>query len=265
MTSQTVTSSLVQTGLTAHQASLYEALIKSGPLPASKVAMQAHLSRPLAYKILAELEEMGLVEKNDQPASVALFAAAHPLKLKEIADKRFDTAQNAKNALQDTLAKLVSDFNTVSGQPGVRIMEGARGVADVYEDILNEGQPILLMRSYLDDTRPELASLVEKQLREQIRQGIHTRALTPPENVPPTTYKASDTKNLVERRVLPAESFALPAQIIMYAHKVAITSYQDPMITTIIENPAIATTFEVLFESLWQSAGIDDVYSGKTQ
>ncbi|HEY4520930.1 MAG TPA: hypothetical protein VJL57_00845 [Candidatus Paceibacterota bacterium] len=75
-----------------------------------------------------ELISLGLVEKHEAPRSVARFAAAHPLKLKEIAENRFEQAQNAKMAVDGTLSKLISDFNLQSGKPGVRFFEGVEGV-----------------------------------------------------------------------------------------------------------------------------------------
>jgi hypothetical protein len=42
-----------------------------------------------------------------------------------------------------------------------------------------------------------------------------------------------------------------PAQVVIYGNKVALTSFGDCMITTIIEDPSITKTFNMLFEVLW--------------
>lgn len=55
-------------GLTRDQAALYEVLIKNGPLPASKAAQRAAISRTLSYKVLDELLEKKLVEKKEKKA-----------------------------------------------------------------------------------------------------------------------------------------------------------------------------------------------------
>ena len=89
---------LTQTGLTKDQSAVYETLVKKGALPASDAAFAAGISRPLAYKILDELLETGLVEK-DESRKVARFTPAHPLKLKEVVEKRLAQAQNAQTAL----------------------------------------------------------------------------------------------------------------------------------------------------------------------
>lgn len=250
-TSEISRQALVQAGLSDAQASIYEALIHYGPQRATKVAFLAGVPRTLSYKVLDELEVQGLVAKKDEPGAVALFTPAHPLKLKELAERRLEDAKVAKQALDSTLAKLISDFNTVAGAPGVRILEGVAGVAELYEDELNERQPIRLIRSPRDDDVPELRDLVKKQLQDQVKLGISVRIIAP---FNPLTDYSKDKERLLERRIVPANDFPIPAQLAIYANKVALTSYEKPLITTVIENIPIRATFEIMFEYMWRMA-----------
>ncbi len=245
---------LVQSGLSSQQAALYTVLVKHGSLPASRASSLAGISRTLAYKVLDELEIIGLITKKDEKGSVARFSAAHPLKLKEFTEKRLNEAKDAKIALEGTLSSLISDFNTVAGQPGVRILEGIAGIGELYEDQLNERQPIRLIRSPQDDVIPELKGMVQKQILEQAKLGISVRAITPLTKSTPFRIISSDKERLVERRIIPIEIFSLPAQVVIYANKVAITSYEGLVMTTLIENVAIKRTFEILFEYIWNKA-----------
>jgi sugar-specific transcriptional regulator TrmB len=244
---------LVQSGLSASQSALYEVLIQNGPLTATRAAFLASVPRTLSYKVLDELQELGLISKKDEPG-VALFSPAHPLKLKELAEKRLTEAKDAKVALDSALSKLISDFNTVAGQPGVRILEGVRGVAELYEDQLNEGQPIKLIRSPKDDDVPELQALVRRQIEEQKKLGISVRVIAPMTPGTPKKVIERDADRGVERRIVPRDEFSIPAQVVIYANKVALTSYDGQIITTIIENTAIRQTFEILFEYMWKMA-----------
>ncbi len=250
-TSEVSRQALVQAGLTPHQAAVYEALIQHGPQKATKVAFLAGVPRTLSYKVLDELEAQELVAKKDEPGKVSLFVPAHPLKLKELMDRRLEEAKGAKVALEGTLGKLISDFNTAAGSPGVRILEGVAGVSELYEDQLNEGQPILLMRSPLDDDRLELSDLVQRQIAEQIKMGISVRVIAPMTPGTPAKVLSKDKERLVERRIVPREVFPIPAQVAIYANKVALTSYEGVLMTTIIENTAIRQTFELIFEYMW--------------
>ncbi|HEY5383564.1 MAG TPA: helix-turn-helix domain-containing protein [Candidatus Paceibacterota bacterium] len=248
---------LVEGGLNINQAKLYETIVRNGKLPASHAARLANVPRTLGYKALQELEVLGLIEKEDLPGNVATFTAAHPFKFKELVDKRYEKAKDAKNAVEGVLGKLISDFNTKSGAPGLRILEGIAGVGELYEDILNERQPIKLIRSPEDNRHPQLAGMVQKQIEEQKKLGIQTQAITALAEGTPVEIIAFDSERLVTRRIVPREKLAVPAQIIIYANKVAITAYEDAIITTIIENPAIRKTFEMVFDYLWGSAEQD--------
>ncbi len=251
VSSEVVRQALTQSGLSPGQSALYEALIQHGPLTATRLSFLAGVPRTLSYKLLGELEALELVTKSDKPGEIALFVGAHPLKLKELADKRIEEAKNAKNALDSALTKLISDFNTVAGQPGVRILEGMSGIAELYEDQLNERQPLKLVRSVKDRDEPGLKELIARQMAERVKLGITTRAITPLVKGAPYWVIEPDQKNLVERRMVPAERMSVPAQVFIYANKVAVTSYDGPIITTLIENMAIRQTFEILFEYIW--------------
>lgn len=240
---------LVEGGLTLNQAKMYEIIVRQGKLPASHAARLANVPRTLGYKALQELQVLGLIEKEDALGKVATFSAAHPFKFKEIVDKRYGQAKDAKNAVEGVLSKLISDFNTRSGAPGLRILEGISGIAELYEDELNERQPIRLIRSPKDDDFPELKPLVQNQIKEQLRLNISVRVIAP---LNPRTMYSLDKEFNIERRIIPPGEFAIPAQIAIYANKVAITSYELPLITTLIENVPIRQTFEILFEYIWK-------------
>jgi sugar-specific transcriptional regulator TrmB len=260
---------LVQAGLTPHQAAVYEALIQHGPQKATKVAFLASVPRTLSYKMLDELEAEGLVVKKDEPGKVSVFTPAHPLKLKELADKRLEEAKDAKTALDSTLSRLISDFNTVSGQPGVRILEGVRGIEEMLEDQLNEGQPVQLIRSPKDIETKELDLLMNSHVNERVKSGLTVRSIGGYSSFYTPAFLASDKERGVERRIVPEEALPIPAAVAIYANKVAITAYEGGIITTIIENKAIQETFGLIFEYLWQMSEpehvqiVKDIYKNR--
>jgi sugar-specific transcriptional regulator TrmB len=114
-TSEGVRHALVQAGLTPHQATIYEVLTQRGPQKATRLAFLAGVPRTLSYKVLEELEAEGLVVKNDAPGRASLFSPAHPIKLKELADRRLEEAKEAKTALEGALSSLIRDFDAILG------------------------------------------------------------------------------------------------------------------------------------------------------
>ena len=124
------THAMVQGGLSLHQAALYECLVRRGALTASKASFLAGVPRTLAYKVLGELQKLGLVIKKDEKGSVARFTAAHPFKLKEFADKKLEEAKGAKIALETAILKLEEEFHAVSKTPEMYVLEGISKLVD---------------------------------------------------------------------------------------------------------------------------------------
>lgn len=251
-------SELESCGLSTNQATVYLALLTRGTLPASKLVAYTPFSRPMIYRILDELAVLELIEKLETPGSVAKFQCSHPIKLRRLADKWRAETEQKSIALERVLGTLVSDYSTFSDRPGVRILQGLSGVTELYEDILNERQNILLLRSPNDNSFPELHSLVIKQIIDQTKLRICTRAITPFTNETKEEITETDTNNMVERRLVWLEQFDIPAQIIIYADKVAITAFDSDLMTTIIQNTSISSSFRAVFEFLWQAAYTSD-------
>ena len=244
---------LEQIGLTRDQSLTYELLVKKGALPASIIARRTKIPRTLVYVVLSQLQELGLVTKNEEKGTVTTFAATHPFKLQSLAQEKLENAERAKQSVDGVLATLISDFNVTNGSPGVRILNDITGIKELYKDILNEKQPVRLIRSPHDKRFPELKKLVNAHIQEQAHLGITSRVITPIRDTDITKALAEDKKVLRERRILKSDHFKPEAQMLIYANKVAFTAYNESIITTIIENKDIHTTCSLLFEYIWET------------
>ncbi len=253
MTDQSYLPSLTQAGLTPQQAAVYETLVKMGATPARKLALESKLSRPLAYKVLDELIEQGLVEKQDKPGAVAKFLAAHPLKLKEIADKRFEAAQTAKIALDGAMGKLISDFNLQSGKPGVRFFEGREGVKEVLWDTLTSKERL---RSYAD------IEAIAKYARDINTEYVNARkkydvkkdmiVLDTPGS---RQFLGARYPEIIDIRLIKMEEAPFQSVMHIYDNKISyITLGESQMIGVIISDPRIYVTHRYLFDFAWRQA-----------
>lgn len=249
---------LTRVGLKADQAEVYVTLLSRGKTTASKLATFTSLTRPLTYKVLDELISLNLVEKIDEPGSVTHFSTTHPLKLREFIDQKRSEVEQKHTTLEGVLGQLISDYTVMSNRPGVRILQGLPGIDELYEDILNENKPISLIRSPQDDHFPELYSKVLKQIKSQVTAGITTRAITPFVDETKEEITKTDAQNLVTRHLVNMETFNIPAQIMIYADKVAITAFDNELVTTIIQNEAISKTFSLMFEFIWNALENED-------
>lgn len=249
---------LIQIGLTEDQALVYATMLQIGVLPASKIAIKSGLSRPLTYKLLDELIGLKLVLKRDEVGMVARFSAEHPLKLRELIDQKREQVTKNATTLEGVMSTLISTYTTLSGKPGVRILAGISGIQELYDDILNENKDIFLIRSPKDVSHPELGSIVENQIDARVKLGIHTQTITPLTNETHEELTTWDSVHLVSRRLTLLEKLNIPAQIIIYGNKVAITAYEGELMTTIIDNQAICASFRILFAFMWQTLETED-------
>lgn len=244
--------SLVRTGLTPHQATLYAALVQKGTVAASKIALEAKLSRPLTYRVLDELIDLGLVEKIDKPRAVAKFNALHPIKLKEMADIRFTAAQEAKAAVDSSLSKLISDYNLQSGKPGVRFFEGLEGVREVLNDSLTARGEIYSYAD-LESIEKHISEINKQYVREREKRQIKKKGI-----VVDTSFARNFLRNyapgVTETKLIKESAVPFQTVMQMYDGKVSyITLSDETMIGVIIADPRICEMHRALFLYTWRT------------
>ncbi len=242
---------LEQLGLSHEQSLVYLALLEHGYLKAGSIPRYTNLKRGLIYKILEQLIELGLVEKHGSDSEVARFAPLSPEGLRVFVENEFSRAREREEMLDSVFGNLKSQFNLLSGKPSVMYYEGINGLKKLYADINYTGDNILLIRSHFDNSYPEIGEVVVQQIKEQVANNIHTRALTPFVKETKNSVLMNDKNNLVERRILEKDELKVPSQIIIYGKKVSFTSFEKEIATSIIEDESVSTTMRVIFEHLW--------------
>ncbi|PIQ68732.1 MAG: hypothetical protein COV91_02530 [Candidatus Taylorbacteria bacterium CG11_big_fil_rev_8_21_14_0_20_46_11] len=246
--------SLGACGLSAEQAKIYLFLLGNGMSPAKGISLKTGIGRPLTYKILEQLTELLLVEKREDVGKVTFFRPCHPKRLKELASKRKEEMEHSSLGLQSALGLLTSQFNALQDKPNIKFFEGEEGIKHVYEDILATGRDIVIITSPIHEGRQEVLHLIKEQVKKQAEQNIKTRAITPHHEGKITAMPIDeDEKHLITRKMVPSEKLNIPAQIIVYEDKVAITNFKESLVTVLVESKYIAETFRIMFEYIWDS------------
>ncbi len=244
------TKTLEHLGLTAEQAQVYSTLITFGTLPARKISLETQIKRSLVYKILRQLIALGLVEEMSSPAVVTKFSALHPSQLEKLLNHKKADLDLAAAAMEQALGVLTSQYNLTHHKPNVRFYEGMAGLKALYQDILRTGADIRLIRSPLDNDTPERDKFIAEQIKKQVAKNIKARIISSRSANPQNVER--DRVNLVTRCHAPKEQLEMTAQVLIYANKVALTSFDQFSITTIIEDEQIAKSFGAIFEALWE-------------
>ncbi len=247
---------LIALGLSKEETEIYLALLSKGALSVSEIAKGTKVKRTYVYKICEDLLAKGLISISNKNKGVT-YAPLSPDYLLSIAQKKKQEADVTQQKIESLLNSLKEKYKAVEEKPIVQVFESIEGLKKIYKDILEEKSDILLLRSYYDDKRPDLDSVVMKQVGRQVSAGIHVRTITPLEKTTKSMYKNFDKKNLVDRHIINSTKFELASQILIYNEKVAIISLKKNIISTLIDNKDISDTFKTLFEYLWKKTEIE--------
>ena len=244
---------LIQAGLSPEQARVYEALIQKGLSPASDTARKAGISRTLTYKVLSELAGLGLVEKHEDAGKIARFIAAHPLKLKELVEKRQQEAKDALQALEGVLGAMTSNYNIAGGRPGIEFFEGMKGIETVLNDTFSAKEVIYTYADLksIDDVYRDLnKEYVEKRKRLNIeKRGI--LADTPFTRNMLAKYDTTVT----DSRLITYDESPSKTVIQMYDGKTSyiVMDRKEP-VSIIVHDANITAAHRAIFEALWNHA-----------
>lgn len=246
---------LTQAGLSAEQARLYESLVKNGPSLASDASRRASVSRTLGYKVLGELIGFGLVDKKEDAGKVAIFTAAHPLKLKELIEKREQQAKDALTALEGVLGQMTSEYNIAGGRPGVQFYEGIKGIREVAWDTLTAKEE-LRMFADVEAIRKYIPELNAEYVAERKKRGIKKKTIV----LDTAGYRESlkgGPPDLTDTRLIKTDQPPFRSDMHIYDGKVSYITFSDTrLIGIIISDPQIYATHKYLFDFVWEKAEV---------
>ena len=101
--------------------------------------------------------------------------------------------------------------------------------------------------------------LIRDFREKRAAKGIKTVALTPAtEHARQYAADGTDEKYLFERTMMPEDAYMSPVEIMIYGKKVALISYGEEEIVTLITSPLIAAAFREIFLMLrdyWRRRG----------
>ena len=238
-------------GLSAEKTTIYLTLLDQGPQTAISLAKLTGIKRTYIYHLCQELMKDNLL-KLTLKGRTTFFTPLSPDILLTKAEEKRAQAKTALISLESLLPDLQAKYRIIDTKPSVTYYEGLEGIKKMYQDIIKTGETDLLFRSIHDESNPEAAEILFQHMVERSKAGIHTKAITPFVEVGIQNYLHHDQEHLFERHFTKNPKYLFPCQIIVYGTKVAITSFQD-LLTTTLDNPLISKTFSQLFDILWES------------
>lgn len=248
-------------GLNENEAVIYEYLLKHGKVKAGDIIKNTDLKRGVVYLVLSDLVRKNLVSEEKVgskglpgKAIVSEFSPQHPESLRFYLENQEKKIRQASNVLESNLSMLVSDFNLVSGRPGVRYFEGLKGVKKVLDDTLTSHEKIIYTYSDIEAIVKYIDKLNSSYVKEREKAEIQKKAI-----MIDSPFARGYLKNYhtgtTETRFIDRGLFPFNTLMHIYDNKVAyVTLSESSMIGIIIEDKNIYQMHKSLFEFNWSHA-----------
>ena len=246
--------------LTPGESIIYEYLLKNGESPAGEIIKKTTLKRGLVYKVLGNLKEKGLViEKKSVPSKkqgkrkISHFLPNHPEKLREFIENEKKKLNQVKNTLEATMPSIISDFNLISGKPGVRFFEGIEGIKKVLDDTLTSKETIYSysdIEAIVKYTKKINTAYIKRRAELKIKKrGIIV------DSPFARSYLKEYFLDVTENRFISNEIFPFNSVMQIYDNKVAYISLSEKTkIALLIEDKNIYKMHRSLYELTWKHA-----------
>lgn len=240
---------LKRIGLDDKQVAVYLALLRLGPSPVRKIALEAKVNRGTTYDILKGLMRLGLVSYYHQDKHM-YFVCEDPGALVSVVAEKRKELQRIDGELQNIIPELRSFLDRGTEKPVVKYYEGYRGVRSILEDVVKTVADLGAPKEYViyssSTIRPFLYQAFPDYTENRIAKGIRVKAIA--------IGEGGELKGLDQRKWLSKDE-GVPTYTLIYGNKVAMISVdakRNPL-GVLIEDPAIATTQQLIFRRLWDA------------
>jgi HTH-type transcriptional regulator, sugar sensing transcriptional regulator len=241
---------LKKIGLSDKEAKVYVALLELGKASVQDIAKKAGVNRATTYLMIEALQGRGLAYKA-QVGRRAHFAANSPEKLTHVLDEKRKKLEDEAEDIKELLPELKALYSDSPEKPKIRFYEGKEGIKEILNDVFESGVKEF-KEIYSADAVRNILSKEEGEavLERRIKLGIRARTLYT-RNAGPFT----EIPQLLKMKYVLGDSFPILSDIIIYGNRVALFAFHGKHIGLILEDAAVAKTFDSLFELAWLANG----------
>lgn len=247
---QSLYNSLRELGITEHEADLYITSLALGPSPLSKIAEQMKISRPNVYKLIAKLEERGLVAIAGRAKYSRAFTVESPAIVLNHLRKKREGMATLDHSLASAMPDLLALFHQGGAPTKIKIIQGEVELKKLFFQILEEEKVQSDFYGSAKDFIGFFSWATEREwIKERNKKGIKIRSLLLPSEEA-ATLMPDDDKELREIRVVRGlVPFVTGFQL--FANKVIIWQPKAPL-AVLIEDEYIVAMLKSTFNHLWE-------------
>lgn len=240
-----IKNTLVDFGLSEHEALVYLAALSLGPSTANEIAKHSGVKRTTIYPVVESLKRKGImnIEVNGLKKSIV---AENPEKLEQIIEQK-------KARLIGMIPELTAIQSLKNNESFIKYYEGIQGVKTVYDSILDGLKPgddyliISDMERFLKMDKPYFTNFIEK------RAKLNLKVRTIIQDTADAHYYKNIERNTNQEIKIFDKSVDLKANLVILPNKIVITQIVEPIVSILIENKSIVEMHRQQFEIIWNS------------
>jgi sugar-specific transcriptional regulator TrmB len=248
---QTELTQLKEIGLTDGEVKVYLALLKLDLTKTGKLATTAKVSSSKVYKILARLEQKGLVS-HVQKDGVTFYRGLEPRRLLDYIDEEKKQLDEKKELVENLLPSLEKQMHSVMGTQAT-VYTGFKAISNFFRNILDElkeGDVYYVIGARYVEELPEQMRFFYKY--HQLRALKKIKVMMLANNEIRGTIVAT-IKNVSEIRFLP-DYLISNMQITFYKNKTMVIVWVKEPVAFLIESEEVRKSFDKYFNAFWKIA-----------
>lgn len=239
----------IAAGLSELEANCYKQLLERGELSPPQVAEILGISRQNSYLLLAKLERLGVVTKDERHNKLR-YSPANPKILTKLCALNIRDLENVKQKLDDNMTDFQSLYNLAKDRPGISVFHGVEGIKKLYRDTLHKHPSEILLVLSEHGKTSYLTAWIERNFRPQrLEKGIQLREIinTPEEHDPRELETLLWEKKYVDMPTMPRNM-----DILIYDDNVTFIKYnkKEPRGFT-IDDSLVYFALKSFFETIW--------------
>jgi sugar-specific transcriptional regulator TrmB len=241
-------------GLNEKEIFLYQLLLKHGDTPVSLLITESQMKRPTVYKLLHSLKEKGFITEKDMHKKLHV-APESPVKLLEIAERKYHDAKSTYTNLEAVVPQLISSYIAAVEKPVVRMFEGFEGLKELYKDTLKDKQPIFAVLQ-TNEVDPQMYEWLEQYYGpKRTKEKIHAKVIVSTGKLA-KDYHEKDVQTYRTSILVPQDTFPFKHEVNIHGDKVAFMHWKkgENLLGILIENKQIAQTMKAFFDLAWTGA-----------
>ena len=240
---------LKQLNFSGKEIDVYLAALKLGKGSITELSKKANIKRPTVYVILEKLKELGLVSFSVQKKK-KVFSIEKPEKLLKMIELEKEKTEEKEKELKKIMPKLKSLTKKETLVPIIRYYEGKEGIWDIIDNMIESRQDTFIISTGKAYDVLGFSRIIKDVIEKRRKIGTTAYIISDHHLEQIKEYKKKEIL-FREYRFLP-ETINLNSIVYIYADKVALIFFKEPISGIIIENKELFLVFKFMFDSLWK-------------